>query len=912
MIKKNVHKKCNFNENVICQIMGGIMKLLIILLFFFISETCQNDFILFQTVTLLKKALVREWDTLAPSDIESIINFLMQYIMKATNLKSFVREQVTFVLAMMVKRSSCNVHYQMNNLLEEVSQFIKSQDVNLQHIGCSLLSALLNEYALSVQSSNLHMPLGTHLKVKKLFENGDMKKIFEFCLQALSEIARLDNLSPELMLLTQKILSIFIFRPPPTWKDIFCKPEFCQVFFKLHRKTRMNQEVNHVNLQCLIQQSTLCGMIFTLEKKSLQTKFSQVEFFSQFVQSFLECITSNEILDHEALPIANIFHKLTQSSRNFTDFAENVKYAFFKKMSEITCYLASKASVEENIQKDDQIFMEAFETILEAWSPFVHDEIPIDCVTEHVIEIFNCFVKCHLSPPDGSHSEIVDGDCEEIDEIEEDDRLKFKGQLSVISHFGRRAPNHSLPLIFRLIEERTSRLHGQLQRISHQGSGMNISDTTYMTMLYEDLHWLVMIAGFVLMNEAEGETALIPRAINQHSLEQSSSNVDLNVTLQILGSPGQKISDIPGSDSSDHVVRLISAIFRICEFERCALEANLVGYLSPQVAATLMWFLKTWTTSYLLPSEKLYTTISPTLLSAFGRDTEAGAWIVNFILNKICSNLSRWNSESHLMDETISCLITLVSCEERATKVVKSDFWNAVREIESSDQVSSLQTSAKRGLFKALVLAASNCRENSENYLTQVFRPLQEKFSSVVSKQDFNTIHKEESVKLVVINFIESLIGFADGCKIYNIDKIFPYLLPVLKDLLTLFELYHNYNQIVKLILEFYRSIILKLFCFVNEGENRDLYENCYQMIQIYVKHNKGKKTIEVNADEENFEDLRIMLIILLELITKEYLDFAPVDEHSNSSNRISISELALFGLSSLMPLMTYELLKAC
>lgn len=50
-------------------------------------------------------------------------------------------------------------------------------------------------------------------------------------------------------------------------------------------------------------------------------------------------------------------------------------------------------------------------------------------------------------------------------------------------------------LFLRLLEDRITRLHGQLQRI-HQHSGAE-NDTTILDFLNEDIHWLVMVAGML-------------------------------------------------------------------------------------------------------------------------------------------------------------------------------------------------------------------------------------------------------------------------------------------------------------------------------------------------------------------------------------------------------------------------------
>ena len=50
--------------------------------------------------------------------------------------------------------------------------------------------------------------------------------------------------------------------------------------------------------------------------------------------------------------------------------------------------------------------------------------------------------------------------------------------------------------IFRILEDRISRLHGQLQRLQQFASeGHDLSmDTTYLTVLYEDLHWIILVS----------------------------------------------------------------------------------------------------------------------------------------------------------------------------------------------------------------------------------------------------------------------------------------------------------------------------------------------------------------------------------------------------------------------------------
>jgi len=113
----------------------------------------------------------------------------------------------------------------------------------------------------------------------------------------------------------------------------------------------------------------------------------------------------------------------------------------------------------------------------------------------------------------------------------------------------------------------------------------------------------------------------------------------------VLASPGQPAQDIPGHKSSHHVLRLIGGVLRLSEVEKRAVEAGLVHLWSPEISASLMWFLRRWSLTYLATQEAYYQEMNLALCTAFGRDTEGAAWTVNFLLEKVLSNLALLQSE---------------------------------------------------------------------------------------------------------------------------------------------------------------------------------------------------------------------------------------------------------------------------
>ena len=79
-----------------------------------------------------------------------------------------------------------------------------------------------------------------------------------------------------------------------------------------------------------------------------------------------------------------------------------------------------------------------------------------------------------------------------------------------------------------------------------------------------DCFWLVLVVivnasdlcvpGYLLADDPQGETPLIPAEVMEYSINHSTE-VDINTTLQILGSPGEKASSIPGCNRTDSVIR---------------------------------------------------------------------------------------------------------------------------------------------------------------------------------------------------------------------------------------------------------------------------------------------------------------------------------------------------------------------
>uniref|UniRef100_A0A667ZKJ6 Exportin-4 n=1 Tax=Myripristis murdjan TaxID=586833 RepID=A0A667ZKJ6_9TELE len=897
-----------------------------------ILETSKVDYVLFQAATAIMEAVVREWILLEKTSIESLRTFLLTYVLQRPNLQKYVREQILLAVAVIVKRGSLDKSINCKSIFHEVGQLISSGNPTVQTLACSILTALLSEFSSSSKTSSIGLSMEFHGSCKRLFQEEDLRQIFVLTMEVLQEFSRRENLNAQMSSVFQRYLALanqvlsWNFLPPnhilsfsksaqnvtlkPTesWREALLDTRVMDLFFTVHRKIREDSDMAQDSLQCLAQLASMHGPIFPDES-------AQVSYLAHLVEGLLSMINGIEIEDSEAVGIANIISNLiTMFPRSIlTALPSDLFTSFINCLTLLTCSFGRSAALEEVLDKDDMVYMEAYDKLLESWLTLVQDEehFPRGCFVQPAVQVFNSYIQCHLAAPDGTRNLSVSGiathDEEEINELQEDDRELFSDQLSSVGMLGRVAADHLL----------TFRTQQQLMASSDPGS----VDRKVLDDLYEDIHWLILVSGYLLADDPQGETPLIPSEVMEFSIKHSTE-VDINTTLQILGSPGEKASSIPGCNRTDSVIRLLSAVLRTSEVESRATRASLTQLLSPQMGKDIVWFLRRWAKTYLLMDEKLYEQISIPLSTAFGPDTEGAQWIVGYLLEKVINNLSVWSSEPDLANDTVELLVTLVEKRERANIVVQCEnWWNLAKQFASrSPPLHLLSRSVQRTLMKALVLGgfAHMDLDAKQQYWAEVLHPLQQRFLNLINQENFAQISQEEAVKQEIVATLEALCGIAEATQIDNVASLFSFLMDFLSSCIGLMEVYSNTPETINLIIEVFVEVAHKQICYLGETKSMKLYEACLTLLQVYSKNNLGRKRSDATAEEDQYQDLLLIMELLTNLLSKEFIDFSDTDEVFRgqeqgtpaSSRTVSAADVVLYGVNIVLPLMSQDLLK--
>lgn len=101
---------------------------------------------------------------------------------------------------------------------------------------------------------------------------------------------------------------------------------------------------------------------------------------------------------------------------------------------------------------------------------------------------------------------------------------------------------------------------------------------------------------------------------------------------------------------------------------------------------------------------------------------------------------------------------------------------------------------------------------------------------------------------------------------------MFGWFKATLASLVHLLALYHHYSVIVELVLELYCETAKRILCYFTAAESKFFYENSLALIRTYAERQGGKRTVDKEAEEEQYRDLLLLMELLTNLLSKVWL----------------------------------------
>lgn len=904
-----------------------------------IFQQSRNDYVLYQAATTVKEALVKEWLLLNKTDIEFWQNFLLAFICERKNLQKYVIEKAVQCLAVIIKRGTLDHSSGSSSLqhfMGNIHQLFSSSEPKMKLLGCSMMKALLYEYSTVGRASDIRLSFEFHCKCKAHFESCCLQQFFISTMQALQSFVSMSSQSlpkdhvevlTSLLSITESILSweftpknplrafhsrgnetasLILFKPGKSWRDTLLNGNCLEVFFNLHSCVKNNEQLLHHYFLCLTQFASLTDSIFPDNSSTARYLGRLLHGVLQLVQQY-----SAQLSGVVACGFANAVNRIMTVfpvSLLFSLPPELVQ-AYLHSISQLTQSFLQTAMRNQELHNDDTSHMEAFDQILVAWVSLVSSSssFPKGFLSGPCLQILHLYVKTHIAAPEGTRNSQEEQDLEEIVELRDTDLEEFDDQLSSIAQLARHVLVDAVPLLDQLLNQRIKALLEHLRVIKEKGP--LAVDSIKTENLYEDLHWLLLIAGYVLSDDVSGEKSLIPDQVMMYSIAESEK-VHLESTVKYLMSLGA--ADL-GSAKIDSVTKLITSVLRVADVEKQALSAGLGPTMSPELGGNIVWILTKCCDVYLMPSESEYGQVSVPLVTAFGKDTESARWLVSFVLDKVIWNFRGWLSEASVLENTAQLLVTLMANKSSAHAALSCEVLAQLAKdfAENTSYVKELPSLVQRELSRALVTAGSAFEQDQsrKQYLSQILNPIKTRFDAIVQAPSFRKGAQHEAIKDEVERLLECFRGVAMASSVRTVDLLFTFLVPVLNDCAPLLDVYRNCPETVEIILSLLFDVVEYQLAYLSKNDARKLYEICVRLMEVYSKCSLGKRSGTILAEEETFLDLLIFMKILTSILTKTYFDLTSDDNGQNSSGQES-ADVVLYGLNILLPFITPELLK--
>ena len=163
-----------------------------------------------------------------------------------------------------------------------------------------------------------------------------------------------------------------------------------------------------------------------------------------------------------------------------------------------------------------------------------------------------------------------------------------------------------------------------------------------------------------------------------------------------------------------------------------------------------------------------------------------------------------------------------------------------------------LPSSVKKMVIKCLVLCCANSTNDQIKlqFNASVLEPLSIRLDALTSSTssslnkldgDNNSIHSESTIRKVM-SLMETLNGIIEGASPSFINFLLPFVLSRIKQGVHLLDIYHNYGEIVELVLCMFNGVIENVLPHLIDWPQAtaQIYQCFLQLIQVFSKQNSG------------------------------------------------------------------------
>ncbi|KAK5813731.1 uncharacterized protein LOC108469923 isoform X1 [Gossypium arboreum] len=914
----------------------------------FILENSQVPNARFQAAAAIRDAAIREWSFLSNEERRSLISFCLCFVMQhASSPEGYVQAKVSSVAAQLMKRGWLDfTEAEKEAFFYQVNQAILgAHGVDVQFIGVNFLESLVSEFSPST-SSAMGLPREFHEQCRTSLELNYLKMFYcwarDAALSVTNKIMEPNAVIPEVKVCTAALrlmlqilnwefrsnptsmkagIDVFsagvrhdnasskrsecvLVQPGPAWFDVLISSGHVSWLLSLYSALRQKFSREGYWIDCpiavsarklIVQLCSLTGTIFPSDSGKMQENH-----LLQLLSGILQWIDPPDVVskaveegksESEMLDGCRALLSIATATTPFV-FDQLLKairpYGTLTLLSTLMCEVV-KVLMTNNTDEETWSW-EARDILLDTWTILL---VPMDgsggdaslpSEGKHAAaNVFAMIVESELKVASAS----VTNDEDDSDYLQASISAMDE-RLSSYALIARAAIDVTIPLLTRLFSEHFARLH--------QGRG--IIDPTE---TLEELYSLLLITGHVLADEGEGETPLVPTAIQTNFVDVV--------------------------EAEKHPVVVLSG--SIIRFAEQGMDPEVrAAIFSPRLMEAVIWFLARWSHTYLMPLEEAnclsndyqqqHQSINSrkALLSFFGEHNQ-GQVVLNIIVRISTMTLMSYPGEKDLQGLTCHHLLhTLVRRKTICYQLVSLDSWRDLANAFTNEKSLFLLSSAnQRSLAQTLVLSASGLRnsEAANQYVKGLMGHMTTYLVELSNRSDLKSVAHQPDIIMSVSCLLERLRGAAAAAGPRRQRAMYEIGISVMNPVLLLLEVYKDESAVVYLLLKFVVDWVDGQISYLESRETASVIDFCMRLLQLYSSHNIGKISISLSstllseAKTEKYKDLRALLQLLSSLCSKDLVDFS---SDSIEAAGINISQVVFFGLHIVTPLISLELLK--
>ncbi|KAG0300024.1 Exportin-4, partial [Dissophora globulifera] len=858
-------------------------------------------------------------------DIQQLQAYLIQYNIQHTRLYPWVAKQIYQAIAVISKRGWLEASEEEQDVVySHITQLLAMGDQE-KRIGLALAHALVDEFSSRGKASNVGLTWDFHYKTKLSFEERHLRLIFEAALKVLHE--QLQDLiaipGQEVSGSQKPLLSLSILLVesmlqwdfasnnqlvlagtfadaeddftvtvvyPASWRSVLVNADVLSMFFTLFPLVQDDNIMTHRVRQCLIQLCGLHGAIFVSEEATIHHISGVMKGLLTLINNVASC-SSDECLqaDYTENMIA-----ITEMIRQLLSFhsiqmicAVPERFDFLNQVALLTIHCLNESA---KVPEESESLMGAFDELLVTWVKLVQDSQaaimdhnPPALVADatNLLQFFHSvsyrivekYIDTRLEL--AKFNALVD---EESDGFQ--DWETYGDQLISIAALARLDPHNTLLRLQGLLHDRIERLQSFLNT-TDDGSYPD-----YVVFIFEHLHWLIVITGYIFADNSVGETALVPDTLNELSRSQALAQ--------------------------DQLVNIFSNLMSLLESVSLDSHSAQAISCSPQVALSLFWFLERWVKTYLFASRENYANLSPNLLQSYGDASQGGKGgsILEFLIAKLRINFIMWNADPEVLVQIVALLNTFGSRAHVRNALLQSEQFPPLVSF-FIDHLSVLPEVIHNSLIQSIttIISYAPTEQLNGHYFNLISTAIETRFAAVLHDESFQSRYQSQEVMSQIMNGLEMFNGLALALTDINTPMIYHFCSRFFGSFVDLVKVYSNFMEVQILVLRLFMDLIKNLEFTTLSVEQVSYFNNCLlNLLPTFSAANLGNKRASSweEAEDEPYSDVSVVLELLLSLL--EVRDVEQMLTHS--ANAIPPSTVVFSGIHILIPMIKENMLK--